>query len=127
MRYSLLDLCETSIIFLLAGSRIEGGLLVAQAHSAGYMAPELYTATLLTELPDTMQRPAAMADFHAYAPYTTDGPLEIKVVYHLPACDAIKEYIVIVKAALQIMPGKYVDVLYSPLAHWKARHPGLHH
>ncbi len=90
------------------------------------MAPELCRATLLNELPDTMQRPASMAAFHAYAPYATTGPLEIKVVYHLPACDAIQEYIAVVKAALQNMPGQYVDVLYSPLAHWEARHPGLH-
>ncbi len=89
------------------------------------MAPELYKATLLTELPDTMQRPASVAAFYTYAPYATDGPLEIGVVYHLPACDAIRDYIAVVKAALQIMPGKYVDVLYSPLPHWKARHPGL--
>ncbi len=90
------------------------------------MAPEAYWATLLTELPATTQRPVSMAAFRAYAPFATDGPLEIKVVYHLPACNDTAEYIAIVKEALQIMPGKYVDVLYSPPAHWAARHPDLH-
>ncbi len=89
------------------------------------MATASYKVTLLTEVPEALQRPSSMASFHAFAPYATEGPLEIKVVYHLPACETINEYIAVVKAAMQAEPGKYVDVVYSPLSHWQSRHPCL--
>ena len=47
------------------------------------------------------------------------------MVYHLPACETITEYIAVVKTATQASPGTYVDVVYSPLSHWQARHPDL--
>ncbi len=91
------------------------------------MATAPYKATLLAEVPVALQQPSSMESFHAFAPYATGGPLEIKVIYHLPACDTINEYIAVVKAAMQTAPGKYVDVLYSPLPHWQSRHPHLQH
>ncbi len=87
------------------------------------MPTNSYKVTLLTELPEALRRPHTMDTFHAFAPYATDGPLEIKAVYHLPACDDTKEYIAVVKAAVQETPGKYVDVLYSPPHHWQSSPP----
>ncbi len=75
------------------------------------MATASYKVTLLTDVPEHMHRPHSMAPFHAFAPYATDGPLEIKVVYHLPTCDAIRDYIAVVKTALREAPNAYVDVL----------------
>ncbi len=66
-----------------------------------------------------------MASFRALAPNATDGPLEIKVVYRLPTCEAVRDHIAVVKTALQLTPDKYVDVLYSPPKHVQARHPCL--
>ncbi len=91
------------------------------------MAAISYEVTLLTEVPEVLQRPRSMDSFHAFAPYATEGPLDIKVVYHLPACEAITEYIAVVKAAMQAEPGKYVDVVYSSPSHWQSRHPCLRH
>ncbi len=41
-------------------------------------------ATELCELPIAPKQPASLATFRAFAPYPTERPLDIKVVYHLP-------------------------------------------
>ena len=87
------------------------------------MAMASYQAAPLADLPATLQRPISMESFHASAPFATEGPLGIKVVYHLPACTAINEYIQVVKAEMRKGPDQYVDVLYSPPSHWQSRHP----
>ncbi len=38
------------------------------------MATEPYKVTLLTDLPEAMQRPHSMEPFHAFAAFATDGP-----------------------------------------------------
>ncbi len=89
------------------------------------MVPSPYKVTELNALPTSLLQPLSMDSYHEYTPYASGGPLEFKVAFHLPTCDDIKDYIAFVSATVQAEPGRFVDVPFSPPAHWESRHPCL--
>ncbi len=89
------------------------------------MSVALFVLTERQHFPADKLRPQDMTVFQRYAPYRADEALLIKVIFHLPASEETNEDVEYIKPALLHAPGKYNDVLSSPLSYWQTRHPAL--